>query len=62
MRSAQSATLDSIPEAKLGAMRRAQTMNRALPPLQEPLLSDASPGEADQKSLESCRAGHSKQP
>ena len=40
MRHAQSASLDSIPEAKAGAMRRAQTMNRALPPLQQPLLSD----------------------
>ena len=40
LRQAQSATLDSLSDAKIGAMRRAQTMNRALPPLQEPLLPD----------------------
>ncbi|CAL5220784.1 g2852 [Coccomyxa viridis] len=57
MRSAQSATLDSIPEAKLGAMRRAQTMNRALPPLQEPLLSDAHLGEEGDSSSRDAPRG-----
>ena len=40
MRHALSATLDSIPEARNGGMRRAQTATRALPPLQEPLLPE----------------------
>ena len=40
MRHAQSATLDSIPELRIGPMRRSQTASRALPPLQEPLLPE----------------------
>ena len=40
MRSAQSATLDSIPEPRNGDMRRSQTLGRGLPPLQEPLLPE----------------------
>ena len=40
IRTAQSATLDSIPEVRNGAMRRSQTASRPLPPLREPLLPE----------------------
>ena len=40
IRTAQSATLDSIPEPRNGDMMRSQTLGRALPPLQEPLLPE----------------------
>lgn len=61
MRHALSATLDSIPEARNGGMRRAQTASRALPPLQEPLLPELrlvrqSPSQS------SFRAGLMEQP